>query len=165
MINMVWAEAHDHVIAKDGNIPWRLPADLAFFKQETIGHPIVMGRNTFKTFNNRPLPQRTNIVLTHDETFVAPAGFEVMHSVDEVLAATVEQGLDLSVIGGVAIYASFMAYADELAITEVDLDIPGGDAHVPPVDLTTWQLIEERAGVLDERNTIPHTFKIYRRVK
>ncbi|CAH0415752.1 dihydrofolate reductase [Periweissella fabaria] len=163
MINMVWAEAHDHVIAKDGNIPWRLPADLAFFKQETIGHPIVMGRNTFKTFNNRPLPQRTNIVLTHDENFVVPAGFVVMHSVAEVLAATVEQGLDLSVIGGVAIYDSFMPYADELAVTEVDLAVPGGDAQVAPVDVTTWQLVEERVGILDERNTIPHTFKIYRR--
>lgn len=164
MINMVWAEAHNHVIAKDGKIPWHLPADLAFFKKETIGHPVVMGRNTFKTFNNRPLPGRTNIVLTHDTNFSVPAGFVVMHSVDEILAATVEKGLDLSIIGGVAIYDSFMEYADELAVTEVDLNIDGGDAKVAPIDLTVWRLVEEQVGQLDEKNTIPHTFKKYHRI-
>lgn len=162
---MVWAEANGHVIAKQGNIPWQLPADLAFFKQETIGHPIVMGRNTFKAFNNRPLPQRTNIVLTHDADFQAPDGFVVMHSVDEVLAATVNKGLDLSVIGGVAIYDSFMPYADELAVTEVALDVDGGDAFMQPVDLNVWQLVAQRVGQIDTRNTLAHTFKIYQRRK
>lgn len=160
---MVWAEANSHVIAKNGKIPWNIPADLAFFKQETIGKPIVMGKNTFKSLNNKPLPKRTNIVLTHDKNFTVPEGFIVMHSVKEVLEETVKKGFDLSIIGGVAIYDSFMPYADELAVTEVDLTVDGGDAIMPAINLNDWKLVNTRVGQLDEKNTIAHTFKIYQR--
>lgn len=161
MINMVWAEAHGHVIAKDGNIPWKLPADLAFFKKHTIGKPIVMGRNTLLSFNGRPLPGRENIVLSHDKNLVVPEGFILKNSVAEVLEYT--KGRDVSIIGGRAIYDSFMPYADELLVTEVEIDVPGGDTIMEPVDLSIWAVVKEIPGVLNERNTLKHTFKIYHR--
>lgn len=163
MINMVWAEANGRVLAKNGGIPWNLPADLAFFKAQTIGHPIVMGRNTFLSFKGRPLPKRRNIILTRDRNLEVPEGFEVMYSVAEVLAATVEKGDDLSVIGGRPIFDSFMPVADELVVTEIDVDVPG-DVFMPEIDTTVWYLESSTIGDLDERNTLPHVFKIYKRI-
>ncbi|MBM7544299.1 dihydrofolate reductase [Weissella beninensis] len=162
MINMVWAQANGRVLAKNGGIPWYLPADLAFFKAQTIGHPIVMGRNTFLSFKGRPLPQRRNIILTHDHDFKAPVDFEIMYSVAEVLAETVEKGDDLSVIGGRPIFDSFMSVADELVVTEIDADIEG-DVFMPEIDTNTWQLVSSKVGVLDEKNKLPHVFNIYKR--
>ncbi|QBO37163.1 dihydrofolate reductase [Periweissella cryptocerci] len=162
MIKLIWAEAHNHVIADKGDIPWKLPADQQFFKQLTLNHPIVFGRNTLLSFRGRPLPKRTNIVLSHDTKLEVPAGFTLMHSIEEVMAFAKAQNDDLYVIGGKGIYQSFMPYADELIVTEIDADI-SGDTQMDAIDLDTWQVVNRVVGTVDEKNIYPHIFKTYQR--
>lgn len=162
MIKLIWAEAHHHVIADQGDIPWKLPADQQFFKQLTLNHPIVFGRNTLLAFRGRPLPKRTNIVLSHDPDLVVPAGFLLMHAIEDVVAYANAQDTDLYVIGGKGIYQSFMPLADELIVTEIDADIPG-DTQMDAIDLDIWQVVKSVAGTVDEKNRYPHNFKTYQR--
>ena len=155
MINIIVAYANNRVIGKDGKIPWRLPHDSQHFKRITSGHIVVMGRKTFESIG-RPLPHRRNIVLTSSTTFAAP-GVEVMHSKDDVLALD-----DVFIIGGASIYRQFLDVADRLYITEIALEIDG-DTFFPAWDRQSFSLISAQPGVLDEQNTLPHTFFIYER--
>lgn len=131
MITFHLARARNGVIGRDGQLPWRLPADLKRFKAETMGRPMIMGRKTFESFP-APLPGRRHIVLTRDRDWSAP-GAEVAHSVEEALALA---GDDAAVIGGAEIFALFLDRADRVELTEVDAE-PEGDAVVPP--FTGWR--------------------------
>lgn len=114
------------MIGVDGDLPWRLPADLRRFKAQTMGKPMVMGRKTFESFPS-PLPGRRHIVLTRDSGWRA-AGAEVVHSVDEALA--VAGAGDVAVIGGAEIFTLFLHLAERIELTEVHVS-PAGDAVVP----------------------------------
>jgi len=132
---MVWAQAVGGVIGAGGALPWHLPEDLRLFRALTLGSTVVMGRRTWESLppRFRPLPGRRNVVLS---TSLDPAtpGAEVVRSVDEVLALTD----DLWVIGGGAVYATFLPHADEVVVTEVDTDLPG-DTWAPPLG-PDWEL-------------------------
>ncbi|HLZ57435.1 MAG TPA: dihydrofolate reductase [Ktedonosporobacter sp.] len=155
MISMIVAYANGRVIGQGGKIPWRLPNDSGYFKRITSGHIVVMGRKTYESIG-RPLPQRRNVVLTSSMTFAAP-GVEVVHSKDEVHALG-----DVFIIGGESIYRQFLEMAERLYITEIALETEG-DAFFPEWDRQAFTLISEQVGVLDEQNTLPHTFFIYER--
>jgi dihydrofolate reductase len=155
MISIIVAYANNRVIGKDGKIPWRLPHDSQHFKRITSGHIIVMGRKTFESIG-RPLPQRRNIVLTNSTTLTLP-GVEVMHSKDDVLALD-----DVFIIGGASVYKQFLDVADRLYITEIALEIDG-DTFFPAWDRQSFALISTQPGILDEQNTLPHTFFTYER--
>lgn len=117
------------VIGRDNALPWHLPADLAFFKRTTTGHPILMGRTTFDSIG-RPLPKRRNLVLTRDPTWKAD-GVEVLHALEDVFALAPAD--EVFVIGGAQVYAALLADLDELLITHVRADHPG-DTVFPPFD-------------------------------
>lgn len=121
------ARADNGVIGRSGAIPWRIPGEQRRFKALTMGKPMIMGRKTFESFP-APLPGRRHIVLTRDRSWSA-AGAEVAHSVDEALALVGEG--EVSVIGGVEIFALFDAHANRIELTEVHCR-PEGDAVVPP---------------------------------
>jgi dihydrofolate reductase len=123
-IHMIWAEARDHVIGAGGTIPWRIPGELALFKQRTLGSTVVMGRRTWESLPRKPLPGRRNLVLTSRPI----EGVETASSVDEVLAAET----DFWVIGGGGVYAAFLPHAAHIVRTEIDLDVPG-DAWAPEI--------------------------------
>jgi dihydrofolate reductase len=159
MIGLLVAYAHGRVIGKDGTIPWRLPNDLRYVKRLTTGHTVVMGRKTFDSIG-RPLPNRRNIVLSHDTTLTLP-GVEVVHSVEEALRLVAGQD-DLFVLGGESIYRQFLPLADRLYITEVDYTTEG-DTFFPEWDRSAFHLISQQAGTLDEKNTLPHVFYVYER--
>ena len=125
MITFVLARADNGVIGRDGQMPWRLPADLKRFKALTMGKPMIMGRKTFESFPS-PLPGRRHIVLTRDRSWAAE-GAEVAHSVDEALALARD---DVAVIGGAEVFALFLDRADVVELTEVHA-APEGDATVP----------------------------------
>ncbi|MES3099464.1 dihydrofolate reductase [Sphingomonas faeni] len=127
MIIFYLARATNGVIGRDGQLPWRLPADLKRFKALTMGKPMVMGRKTFESFPS-PLPGRRHIVLTRGDW--TADGAEVSHSVEEALAMA---GDDVAVIGGEQIYAQFLPRADRIELTEVHA-APEGDATVPAFD-------------------------------
>jgi len=133
MISFHLARAENGVIGRDGQLPWRLPADLKRVKAQTMGRPMIMGRKTFESFPS-PLPGRRHIVLTRDAAW-SVAGAEVAHSVDDALALA---GEDAAVIGGAEIFALFLDRADRIELTEVHIDAEG-DAHVPAFDPARWQ--------------------------
>ena len=128
-VGLVWAQAHDRVIGVDGQLPWRLPEDMALFRRLTTGSTVVMGRRTWESLPERfrPLPGRTNVVLTSDPTWSAD-GAHRAGSVAEVL----DGHESLWVIGGGAVYTAFLPHADRLVVTEVDLEADG-DTWAPPI--------------------------------
>jgi dihydrofolate reductase len=140
-IVLIVAVADNGVIGAEGAIPWRLKTDMQRFKALTIGKPVVMGRKTFLSLR-RPLPGRTNIVLTRDRDFRAP-GAVVTNSAAAALAVATGEALrrfvtEIAVIGGADIYAQWIGQADRLEITEVRAT-PAGDTRFPPIDKTLWQ--------------------------
>lgn len=128
-VALIWAQAHGGVIGADGQLPWRLPEDMALFRELTMGGTVVMGRRTWESLPERfrPLPGRTNVVLTSDPAWSAD-GAARAGSVEELLAAHDS----LWVIGGGAVYTAFLPHADRLVVTEVDLRVDG-DTWAPAV--------------------------------
>ena len=131
---MIWAQAQDRVIGASGALPWHLPEDLKLFRTLTTGSTVVMGRRTWESLPDRfrPLPGRTNVVLTRDAGWAAD-GARRVSSVAEVLAAYD----DVWVIGGGAVYEAFLPHADRLVVTDVDLRVDG-DTWAPALD-TGWR--------------------------
>lgn len=115
------------IIGKGGTLPWHLPADLAFFKRTTSGHPIVMGRKTYDSIG-RPLPNRRNIVLTRDGSWAAPG----VETIDSPSGLEQLPGLDgtVFIIGGSQVYDVFLPHLDELLISHVVQEYPG-DTRFP----------------------------------
>ena len=138
MLGMIWAQARGGVIGEAGDMPWRLPEDMARFKAVTMGHPVIMGRRTWESFPERfrPLPGRDNIVITSNPDYVA-AGARTVGSLDEALAAArallAEAGDaegEVWIIGGGRVYRDALPRADRLKITDIDLDA-SGDTTAP----------------------------------
>ena len=124
-------------IGKDGDIPWHLPADLKYFKKVTTGHPVIMGRKTFRSIG-RPLPNRTNIVLTRDAFFTA-SGTVVSHSLREAVNhPSVRNASEAFIIGGGELYKQSMDLVSKVFLTIVDTKIDGGDAFFPRLDPREW---------------------------
>jgi len=128
------------IIGRDGGLPWRIPGDMKFFKSQTMGKPIVMGRKTFDSIG-KPLPGRTSIVITRDNDW-AFEGVTVCHSIGEALDAASliasRDGVDeICVIGGAEIYAQALSHADVIYLTEVAGDVDG-DAVLATFDMNDW---------------------------
>ena len=151
----------DRVIGADGQIPWYLPADLQYFKRTTMGHPVIMGRKCFESIG-RPLPKRTNIVLTRN-AFYAASGVQVVHDADEALAAAQATGAEQAfVIGGADIYRLFWPQTTRLYMTAVHAKIPG-DVYFPEVGLEGWRMLSHEVHRPDEKNRYPYSFHVYER--
>lgn len=125
---LIYARAANGVIGRDGQLPWRLPADLRHFKALTMGRPMIMGRKTFESFPS-PLPGRRHIVLTRDAGWQAP-GAEIARSVEE--ACTMAGDGEVAVIGGAEINVLFLPLARRIELTEVHADYEG-DVVMPPL--------------------------------
>jgi dihydrofolate reductase len=165
-IVLIVAVADNGVIGAGGAIPWRLKSDQQRLKAMTMGKPIVMGRKTFMSFPRRPLPGRTNIVITRDETFRA-TGAVVTTSFAEAHAVARADALrrsvaEIAVIGGADIYAQSMDIADRLEITEVHVS-PPGDTHFPPVDTGKWQEIARTLHPAGPDDSAAFSYVTYRR--
>lgn len=159
-VALVAAVARGGVIGRDGGIPWRLPEDVAYFKELTTGHAVVMGRKTWESIPERfrPLPARRNVVVTRNPAWLAE-GAERASSVDEALALLADEER-VFVIGGAKIYAAALPHADELLLTEIDLEVDG-DTFFPDWDRETF-----RESARDERTSAsgtPFAFVTYRR--
>lgn len=133
---LVAAVADNGVIGRDGDIPWRIPEDMRHFREVTTGHTVVMGRVTFESIG-RPLPNRTNVVITRDPRWRAE-GVTVARSIDEALAVAESAPGDVMVMGGAQIYEATMLLADVQILTEVH-QTPEGDTYYPDFDRAEWQ--------------------------
>jgi len=124
-LSIIVAAAEGGVIGKDGKMPWRLPAESAYFKATTLGHPVITGRKNFEAMG-RPLPDRLNVVVTRQTDFEVPKGVLVVHSLQDALELPqVKQADEVFVIGGQQIYDQAMPLADKLYLTEVHAKIDG----------------------------------------
>lgn len=140
-IALVVAMAKNRVIGVNNTLPWRLSGDMAYFKQVTMGKPIVMGRNTFDSIG-KPLPGRRNIVVTRQADW-QHEGVDVAHSLEQALTladeiAKADKVDEIAVIGGANIYAQALPLAKTLYITEVDCEVDG-DAYFPEFGKDQWQ--------------------------
>lgn len=165
-IVLIAAVADNGVIGADGAIPWRLKSDLQRLKAMTIGRPIVMGRKTFESLPRRPLPGRTNIVLTRDTAYRAD-GAVVTTTLDGALRVARGDALrrkvgEIAIIGGADIYARFMASADRLEITEVHIS-PDGDTRFPPIDATLWEEVARERHPSAASDSAAFSYVTYRR--
>lgn len=137
---LIWAQANDRVIGAGGVMPWHLTEDLRHFRALTGSDPVVMGRRTWESLPERyrPLPGRTNIVITRRTDWAAP-GAVVTHSLDEALAATGDADT-VWITGGGELYREALPRADRLEITEIDLDVDGDTQAPEPGD--GWTSVE-----------------------
>lgn len=164
ILSMIVATADNNIIGKDNDMPWHLPADLAYFKRVTLGKPIIMGRKTYESIG-RPLPGRRNIVISRDENYTA-GGVDVVTSVEQalVLVAGVNEAVaEVMVIGGGAIYKHCLPTADRLYVTHIKAAIDG-DTQFPSYDDGSWQKISSELRPSDEKNAYDLDFCVYQRV-
>ncbi|WP_285116386.1 dihydrofolate reductase [Leifsonia sp. fls2-241-R2A-40a] len=141
---LIWAQAHDRVIGAGGVMPWHLTEDLKHFRTLTGSDPVIMGRRTWESLPERyrPLPGRTNIVVTRQPAWDAP-GATVAHTLDDALAAA-DGAATVWVIGGAELYRQTLPIADRLEITEIDLEVTGDTQAPDPgagwtTDAGDWQ--------------------------
>lgn len=147
----------DGIMGKDNDMPWRLPRDMAFFKQQTIGKSVVMGRRTWESFGGKPLKNRTNIVMTRDPEYTSQ-GAHIIHTLEDAKAFA--QNGELMIIGGAQIYEQWLPLADRLIVTRIDEDFEG-DIIFPEMDWSKWTLTEQIPGVRDDSNPYDYSFNFY----
>ena len=135
IISLIAAMDKKGVIGKDNSLPWKLSADLKRFKQLTINKPIIMGRKTFESIG-KPLPDRTNIIITHDKNYKADGCF-VAHSIESALKAA-KNSKEAMFIGGAQIFKEILPRADRIYLTLIDADF-GGDTYFPDFDKKEWK--------------------------
>jgi dihydrofolate reductase len=137
MISIVVAMGRNHLIGRNGDLPWRISDDLKWFRKVTMGKPIIMGRKTYDSIG-KPLPGRRNIVITRNAGFGA-CGIDVASSIDAALdlARSGDQP-EICIIGGAAIYRETLDLADRIYLTLVDAE-PEGDAFFPALDWSAWR--------------------------
>lgn len=161
-ISAIVAVANNNVIGNENQIPWYLPADLAYFKRTTLGHPVIMGRNTYHSIG-RPLPKRTNIVITRDPFFRGD-GIVVAHTINEALEMAYDTGAEQAfIIGGGQIYAQSVELWDKVYITEVAVDVPG-EVHFPALDNAQWREVSREAHTADEKNEYDYVFRVLEKI-
>lgn len=147
------------LIGKDNDLPWRLSADLGYFKRVTMGKPLIMGRRTHESIG-RPLPGRKNIILTSDSQYQAQ-GCTVCHSLQQALIECGDAS-EAMVMGGASLYEQFLNQADKLYLTLVDTQLEG-DTWFPDWDKAQWQQLSREDHQADEKNEYPYSFIVYQR--
>ena len=164
-ISLIVARAQNGVIGVDNQLPWHLPCDLKYFKRVTLGKPVIMGRKTYESIG-RPLPGRTNVVVTRNADWSAP-GVRVVQSLkDAVRMASAQAALDdldeVMVIGGATLYAEVMPQVDRMYLTEVELT-PTGDAFFSAPDPSQFQLMSEDRHEAHE-GVPAHSYQVWDRI-
>ena len=156
---LIAALARNRVIGRDNHLPWHLPADLRFFKQMTMGKPLLVGRRTWESIG-RPLPGRQMIVLSRDPAYRA-SGCTVVHSLEKALAIAGPVS-EIMVIGGAALYQQTLPLAEQLYLTLVEAEVLG-DARFPVLDPQEWRLTWKEAQSADADHAWPYRFQRWER--
>lgn len=163
IVSAIVAAAQNNVIGDGNDIPWRISSDLKYFKRTTLDHHVIMGRKTFASMG-RPLPKRTNVVLTRDLMFTA-TGILVAHSIEEALTIAYDNDeTEVFIIGGGEIYKQSMHYVDKVYLTRVSAT-PEGEVVFPDLPATEWELISSEPHQAGERDEHDFVFEVYTRIK
>lgn len=162
LVSAIVAAAENQVIGDGADIPWRLSSDLKYFKRTTIHHHVIMGRKTYESMG-RPLPKRTNVVLTRDPFYIG-TGIVVARSIEEGLQIALNNGEEeVFIIGGGEIYRQSLPYLDKIYRTRVAAS-PAGDVIFPELPEGDWQLISSESHAADEKNEYDYTFEVWERI-
>ncbi len=159
-ISLIVAIDNKFGIGKNNQLLWHLPNDLKYFKALTTGKTIVMGRNTHESIG-KPLPNRTNVVVSRNANYIAQ-GCVVVHSLtDAVQYAQANATNELMIIGGGQLYQQALPLCTTLYITHVDAEVQGADVFLPTIDFTQWQLVSTTPHQSDDKHQYPYTFATY----
>lgn len=164
ILSVIVAMAHNRVIGLNNQMPWHLPADLAWFKKNTLNKPVIMGRKTFESIG-RPLPNRHNIVISRQIESIDNKISNVswVKSIDEAISLAQKQQPDeVFIIGGGNIYQQILPLIDFLYLTHIDAELQG-DTYFPDYLSEQWQVIYQEDHQADEKNSYPYQFKILQR--
>jgi len=160
IISIIVAMGKNRVIGNKGKLPWHMPADMKYYRDKTKGKPIIMGRKTFESMGSKPLPDRTNIIITHDQDYKAE-GAIVAHSADEALKAAGNTE-EVMIIGGSHIYKEFLPKANRIYLTIIEGEFKG-DAFFPEYDITEWKEISYEEHERDKDNPYDYRFVVLER--
>ncbi|MGO4941472.1 dihydrofolate reductase [Ruoffia tabacinasalis] len=161
MITFVYAQDLNGGIGYKNDLPWKLPNDLKFFKDTTMGHTMLMGRRTFESMNRRLLPGRKTVVLTTDTTYGQDVPeLTVVHTIEDVLALSEDR--NLMVIGGAKVFLDLIDYADRVVRTVIE-DKFLNDVFMPGIDEENWELTKVVRGETDEKNIHKHRYEWWQR--
>ncbi len=164
IISLIAALSKNRVIGKNNDLPWHLPDDMKYFMQTTKGHPVIMGRKNYDSIPEkfRPLPYRTNIVVTRQKSFSAP-GCAVVNSIEaglEIAESTHEK--EVFIIGGSEIYDQGFPLATRLYLTEIHATLEG-DTYFPEFNKNQWKEVSRTHHLSDERHKFPFDFVVFER--
>lgn len=149
------------LIGKENDLPWKLSADLQYFRRVTMGKPIIMGRNTHESIG-RALPGRKNIIVTKNKSYQAE-GCTVVHSIPDALLAC-EQVEEVMIMGGASLYEQFLPQADKLYLTQVHASLTG-DTWFPDWQKNEWSELSREDYQADEKNDYAYSFIVYEKLK
>jgi dihydrofolate reductase len=161
-ISLIAALAENHVIGKNNDLPWHLPDDMKYFMKTTTGHVVIMGRKNYESLppKFRPLPDRTNVVITRQKNFSAP-GCTVVNSLEAgIQVAKRANEKELFIIGGAEIFELSMSVADRLYLTEIKTELEG-DTFFPQFDKSKWKEFSRMPHLKDERHAFEFDFVVY----
>jgi dihydrofolate reductase len=160
MISFIWAEDQNGLIGANGQLPWHLADDMKYFKRTTMGHPIVSGARTFRSYN-RPLPGRENIVVSRQHDF--PEGVVVVSSIADLnRLITANPGQNYFVTGGANLFSQLLTQVDRLYRTKIAHSFTG-DTYMPTIDYANFKLVSSIDGIVNEQNPYPHVFEVFER--
>lgn len=162
VLSIIVAMGLDNSIGKGGDLLWHLPDDLKRFKQTTMGHPIIMGRNTFFSLPKGSLPHRRNIVVSSQLS--ETEGVEIYRMLPDALEAVKAED-EVFIIGGGALYAATLPLADRLYLTRVKATFPDADTFFPPVDFSQWKVVEQKGFSKNEQNPYDTELTVYERIR
>ena len=165
-LNIIVAMTRQRAIGFKGDMPWKMEMkdDLKYFKEVTMGHPIIMGRKTYDSFPKRPLPGRLNIIVTRNSALEVPEEVRVASSLEEAIEVAKAAGEEAFVIGGAQIFSQSLHLADRLYVTYIEgHDFMNADAFFPEINPDLWQLESKERHEADERNKYPYSITIWSR--
>jgi dihydrofolate reductase len=161
IISIIAAIGNNGVIGKNNALPWHLPADFKYFKENTLNKPIVMGLNTFKSIGEKPLAGRKNIILNNDPNYNPPEGCFKAKSVEELLKIVKDEN-EVMICGGASVYKQFLSLAGRLYLTFVYHDFEG-DTFFPEFNMNEWEEIKRIDNKPDEKNPYLYSFVVFKR--
>lgn len=162
MIAFVWAEDSQRNIGYQGDLPWYLPNDMKRFKELTTNNTIVMGRRTYESFSNGPLPNRQNIVISRNKNYQVKSPAILIND-KGALFEYVSKQANIMIIGGKTIFQLFKDDVDTLYVTKIHHEF-SGDTKMIDLDYRKFKLTEKKEGTMDEKNLYPYTFETYHRL-
>ena len=156
-VSLIVAFSENGVIGFEGDMPWKLSADLKRFKRLTMGHPMIMGRNTYESIG-RLLPGRTTIILTRNDQYQVPGALLAKNLEHAMEFASADQ--EIFVVGGGQVYQHALPLAERIYATRIHVALQG-DTYFPDMNWEQWELVESTAHAADEKNQYPFTFENY----